>query len=384
MRRGAATKTLPSAEGNQGGPLLEVADLRTQFRTPRGLVRAVDGVSLTLERGRTIGIVGESGSGKTVLSRSIMGLLPRSNTIRTGSIRYEGREIIDFGPDEMRPLWGAEMAMVFQDPMTSLNPVVRIGRQITESLRLHLNMSKSQAEETGIALLSSVGIPEPAQRMREYPHQLSGGMRQRITIAIALACGPRLLMADEPTTALDVTVQAQILDLLNEQQAERHMAMVLVTHDLGVVAGRTDEIAVMYGGKVVEQAPTADLFANVRMPYTEALLGSIPKIDQPSHTRLLAIGGRPPDLVNPPTGCNFAPRCSYAQDRCYAEEPPLVEDTPGHLYRCWFPVGSEENLEIRSRLGSAPSPSTLEQPEGVLDDAEVTVDPSAWHETGDV
>lgn len=382
MRRGSATKTLPTPERDPNAPLLEVVDLRTQFRTPRGLVRAVDGVSITLGRGRTIGIVGESGSGKTVLSRSIMGLLPRSNTIRTGSIRYEGREIIDLDPDEMRPLWGAEMAMVFQDPMTSLNPVVRIGRQITESLRLHLNMSKSQAEETGIALLSSVGIPEPAQRMREYPHQLSGGMRQRITIAIALACGPRLLMADEPTTALDVTVQAQILDLLGEQQAERHMAMVLVTHDLGVVAGRTDEIAVMYGGKVVEHAPTADLFANVRMPYTEALLGSIPKIDDPSHTRLMAIGGRPPDLVNPPTGCNFAARCAYAQERCLVEEPPLVEATPGHLYRCWYPVGSPENLEIRSRLTEqAPA---AERPEGLLDDADVKVNPGAWHETGDV
>jgi oligopeptide/dipeptide ABC transporter ATP-binding protein len=238
--------------------------------------------------------------------------------------------------------------MVFQDPMTSLNPVMKIGRQITESLMLHLRMSKDEARTTGIALLTSVGIPEPTQRMNEYPHQLSGGMRQRVTIAIALACGPKLLMADEPTTALDVTVQAQILDLLAEQQRERHMAMVLVTHDLGVVAGRTDEIAVMYGGKIVEKAPTETLFASVRMPYTEALLGSIPKIAEPSHTRLAAIGGRPPDLMNPPKGCNFAPRCPYAQDICQHEEPPLVEDSPGHVYRCWFPVGSEANLEIRA------------------------------------
>ena len=384
-----ATKTIRTPERDPSAPLLEVIDLHTQFRTPRGLVRAVDGVSFTLGRGRTIGIVGESGSGKTVLSRSIMGLLPRSTTIRTGQVLYEGQDILDYDVDQMRPLWGAEMAMVFQDPMTSLNPVVRIGRQITESLVLHLGMSKEEARQTGIALLGSVGIPEPAQRMREYPHQLSGGMRQRITIAIALACGPKLLMADEPTTALDVTVQAQILDLLAEQQAERHMAMVLVTHDLGVVAGRTDEIAVMYGGKIVEHAPTDALFRSVRMPYTEALLGSIPRIDEPSHTRLDAIGGRPPDLVAPPAGCNFAPRCQYAQDRCRVEEPPLVEDTPGHWYRCWFPVGSEENLEIRSRLAD-PTPSSsgigsaVEAPEGVLDSAGDEVDPKVWHETGDV
>ncbi len=233
MIRRSATKVIPTPDRDPGAPLLEVVDLHTQFRTPRGLVRAVDGVSFTLGRGRTIGIVGESGSGKTVLSRSIMGLLQGSNTIRSGHIYYEGVDLIDHNADDMRHLWGAEMSMVFQDPMTSLNPVVRIGRQITESLQLHLDMSRDQAKETGIALLSSVGIPEPSQRMREYPHQLSGGMRQRVTIAIALACGPKLLMADEPTTALDVTVQAQILNLLADQQAERHMAMVLVTHDLG-------------------------------------------------------------------------------------------------------------------------------------------------------
>lgn len=315
-----------------------MVDLYTHFRSPRGLVRAVDGVSFTLERGRTVGIVGESGSGKTVLSRSVMGLLAQSNTIRRGNVFYEGADIIEYPPEQMRHLWGAEMAMVFQDPMTSLNPVVKIGRQITESLELHLGMPSGEATQTGVALLSSVGIPEPTQRMKEYPHQLSGGMRQRVTIAIALACGPKLLMADEPTTALDVTVQAQILDLLAQQQRDRHMAMVLVTHDLGVVAGRTDEIIVMYGGKIVEKAPTASLFERVRMPYTEALMGSIPKITDPSHTRLSAIGGRPPDLVAPPKGCNFAPRCPYAQARCHVEEPPLTEDSPGHVYRCWYPV----------------------------------------------
>jgi peptide/nickel transport system ATP-binding protein len=343
-------KVITGPDLDPSAKLLRVVDLKTHFRTERGAVRAVDGVSLTLERGRTLGVVGESGSGKTILSRSIMGLLPRKNVVREGQVHYEGRDITGFQQSTMRNIWGSEMAMVFQDPMTSLNPVMKIGKQITESLFLHLNMDKREAHDTAIALLSSVGIPEPAQRLDEYPHQLSGGMRQRVTIAIALACGPKLLFADEPTTALDVTVQAQILNLLQQQQRERHMAMILVTHDLGVVAGRTDEIAVMYAGKVVEQAPTTSLFANVRMPYTEALFKSIPRIENLSHTRLEIIAGRPPDLINPPQGCRFAPRCRYAQDRCLLEEPPLIEaDADGHTYRCWFPVGSPENDEAWQR-----------------------------------
>ena len=268
-------------------------------------MHAVDGVSFTLERGKTLGIVGESGCGKSVLSRSIMGLLP-SNVVRHGSIQFEGHEIGKAKGNDMRQYWGTQMAMVFQDPMTSLNPVMRIGNQITESLRFHLDVTKDYAEETALALLTSVGIPEAERRLREYPHQLSGGMRQRVMIAIALACGPKLLFADEPTTALDVTVQAQILDLLQQQQRERFMAMVLVTHDLGVVAGRTDDIAVMYAGRIVERAPTRALFEHTRHPYTEALLKSIPKLAQPSHSQLDAIAGRPPDLVKPPPGCKFA------------------------------------------------------------------------------
>ncbi len=332
------------ADRDSGARLLEVEELKTHFATPRGTVKAVDGVSLVLERGRTLGVVGESGSGKTILSRSLMGLLPKHNVIREGSIRYEGVEIAHFDANQMRSVWGKEMSMVFQDPMTALNPVMKIGRQITESLIFHLEMEKAEARDTAVALLSSVGIPEPAQRMEEYPHQLSGGMRQRVVIAIALACGPKLLFADEPTTALDVTVQAQILNLLQQQQRDRHMAMILVTHDLGVVAGRTDDIAVMYAGKIVERAPTPVLFSSMKMPYTEALVNSIPKIEYASHTRLDTIGGRPPDLVNPPRGCNFAPRCKYVQDRCLQEEPPLLQaDTPGHFYRCWFPVGTPEN-----------------------------------------
>jgi peptide/nickel transport system ATP-binding protein len=278
-----------------------------------------------------------------------MGLLP-SNVARHGSIKFEGHEIGQADANVMRDYWGTQMAMVFQDPMTSLNPVMRIGNQITESVRYHLDVTKEYAEETALALLNSVGIPEPERRLRQYPHELSGGMRQRVMIAIALACGPRLLFADEPTTALDVTVQAQILDLLQAQQRERFMAVVLVTHDLGVVAGRTDDIAVMYAGRVVEKAPTRSLFEQTRHPYTEALLKSIPKLAQPSHTKLEAITGRPPDLVNPPQGCKFAARCPYAQEKCVQEEPPLVDvDTPGHAYRCWFPVGTEAGAEALER-----------------------------------
>ena len=324
--------------------LLEVIDLRTYFRTPRGIVKAVDGVSFELCRGKTIGIVGESGSGKTVLSRSVMGLLPKSTTFHpTGKVCFDGKDLLTLPAKQMRDIWGEEVAMVFQDPMTSLNPVVKIGRQITEGLQHHLHMSKGDAKQAAVALLTSVGIPEPIRRLNQYPHELSGGMRQRVTIAIALACGPRLLMADEPTTALDVTVQAQILDLLQKQQRERFMAMVLVTHDLGVVAGRTDEIIVMYAGRVVEKAQTYDLFHDMKMPYTEALLQSIPRVTNPSHTRLQAISGRPPDLVNLPRGCKFAARCPYVQDKCREEEPPLMAAAdPGHEFRCWFPVGTPE------------------------------------------
>ena len=331
------SRTYPSRP--EAGLLLEVDDLSTKFKTGRGLVRAVDGVSLTLDRGKALGIVGESGSGKTILSRSIMGLLPRRGVLRGGEVRFEGARIDQLSIKQMREYWGKEMAMIFQDPMTSLNPLMKIGAQITEPLKAHLGMQRETASNTAEKLLNDVGIPEAHRRLNQYPHELSGGMRQRVMIAIAMACGPTMLFADEPTTALDVTVQAQILDLLEDQRRDRNMSLILVTHDLGVVAGHTDEIIVMYAGKIVEKAPTDVLFSEMRHPYTEALLASIPKIEDPSHTRLHAIGGRPPDLVNPPDGCRFAPRCQYAQDRCRQEEPPLtVGDHPDHLYACWFPV----------------------------------------------
>jgi oligopeptide/dipeptide ABC transporter ATP-binding protein len=335
------TATTPATGANPNDattPLLEVEDLRTGIHIDRGTVHAVDGVSFTLRRGRTLGVVGESGCGKTMLAKSIMGLLPRGKVDREGSVRVDGEELLGRSRKQMRKVWGTELSMVPQDPMTSLNPVRRIGDQITEPLRHHLSLDRKEARDTALALLTQVRIPDPEKRLREYPHQLSGGMRQRVVIAAALACGPRLLFADEPTTALDVTVQAQILNVLARMQQDRHMAMVLVTHDLGVVAGHTDEIIVMYAGQVVERAPTSVLFREMRMPYTQALLASIPTLEDPVHTRLAVIPGRPPDLVEPPKGCRFAARCEYAQDKCTKEAPPLMADAPGHEYRCWFPV----------------------------------------------
>jgi peptide/nickel transport system ATP-binding protein len=328
------------AGGFDAAPLLEVEDLRTTFGTSRGEVVAVDGVSLRLDAGQTVGIVGESGSGKTVLARSILQLVSARNATISGRVRLSGRDLVGLSPKAMRSVWGVEAAIVFQDPMTSLNATMRVGDQITESLRFHLDMSRGEARKIAVALLRSVGIPEPEARMRTYPHQLSGGMRQRVTIAIALACGPHLLVADEPTTALDVTIQKQILDLLETQKRERAMGMIIITHDLGVVAGRTDRIAVMYAGRVVERAPTRVLFHDRRHPYTEGLLRSIPRMSNPGHSRLQVIPGRPPDLVGLPQACAFAPRCRYAQPRCLEEQPPLVDVGQGHEHACFYPVGT--------------------------------------------
>jgi peptide/nickel transport system ATP-binding protein len=272
-----------------------------------------------------------------------MGLLGGPTMTRSGRVVFGGRDISQITRREGRDLRGRHMAMVFQDPMTSLNPVMKIGSQLTEGVRAHLGLSSRAARDLAVSLLQSVGISEPERRLSQYPFELSGGMRQRVTIAIAISCAPELLIADEPTTALDVTVQAQILELLAEKRRERGMAMILVTHDLGVVAGRTDEIAVMYAGRIVEKAPTASLFIEMRMPYTEALMKSIPRLEEPSHTPLQAIAGRPPDMVKPSTGCRFAPRCPYAQERCWAEDPPLRTDetvTAGHTFACWYPVGT--------------------------------------------
>jgi oligopeptide/dipeptide ABC transporter ATP-binding protein len=348
--------------GSQVGPLLIVDDLHTSFRTGRGTVRAVDGVSFEVYEGKTLGIVGESGSGKTVLSRSIMGLLPPRDVLRSGTVHFAGHELTAMNDTELRQVWGAELSMIFQDPMTALNPVKRIGVQIAESLILHLDMDKKEARSTAVELLRSVGIPSPEERVRWYPFQLSGGMRQRVMIAIALACAPRLVMADEPTTGLDVTVQAQILDLLADLQRERHMAVILVTHDLGVVASRADDIIVMYAGRIVERAPTRTLFHDTKMPYTRALMDSIPRLADPSGARLNAIAGRPPDLINPPVGCRFAPRCPYVQDKCRENEPPLrTVGSPDHLFACWFPLvdGQSTAPTVPVTLSSTPAPEPI-------------------------
>jgi peptide/nickel transport system ATP-binding protein len=322
--------------------VLSVTDLRTRFPSSRGLVHAVDGVSFQLGEGETLGVVGESGSGKSVLIRTVMRLVPPYSIVE-GEVRFDGRDLRALPERDLRGLLGAQIAMVFQDPATSLNPVIRVGAQITEALRLHLGLSGPAAQTRAVELLTSVGIPAAERRMRTYPHEMSGGMRQRVCIAIAIACSPKLLLADEPTTALDVTVQRQILDLLGTLRERHRMAMVLVSHDLGVVARRTDRIMVMYAGQVVESAPTKVLFSRTRHPYTHALLDSIPRLEHPSHTRLAAIPGRPVDVVAPKAGCRFAPRCRYAQARCLTEDPPLVDDVEaGHAFRCFYPVGTAE------------------------------------------
>ncbi|MGH9187145.1 MAG: ABC transporter ATP-binding protein [Acidimicrobiales bacterium] len=335
-------------------PLLRVSNLRTRFRTPHGVLRAVDGVSFDLERGATIGIVGESGSGKSVLARTIMNLLPPTAEVPDdGTVLFDGRDVRHLDPVAAKHFWGTEMAIIFQDPMTSLNPVKKIGRQLTESIRYHLGHSRKAATARAVDLLHQVGIPEPHRRLGQYPHELSGGMRQRVTIAIALACAPRLLIADEPTTALDVTVQKQILDLLDRIQAERSMAMILITHDLGVVAGHADQVAVMYAGQIVEQASTDRLFRNVQHPYTEALLHSIPRVELPSHSRFEAIGGRPPNMIMPPPGCRFAPRCKYAQKACVESLPELEPaDVTSHLFRCYFPAAGSGCCRGGAEIGN--------------------------------
>jgi peptide/nickel transport system ATP-binding protein len=318
--------------------LLSVEAVSVELPTARGSLRAVDNVDLSLSAGRTLGVVGESGCGKTMLSRAILQLLPRRARL-DGRVVFAGRDLASLPAEALRRLRGPELAVVFQDPMTSLNPVLTIGTQIVETLQAHLGLDQGAGFRRGVELLAAVGIPAPDQRMRQYPHQLSGGMRQRVAIAIALSCEPKLLIADEPTTALDVTVQAQILDLLAREQQRRHMAMILITHDLGIVAGRTDEVAVMYAGRIVERAPTPRLFAHMRMPYTAALLAAIPRLDSPPHAVLPAIAGRPPDPTRPLKGCSFAPRCGYADESCRRAKPPLADlERAGALYACWHPL----------------------------------------------
>ena len=320
-------------------PLFEIENLEITFDTARGPLKAVRGVSLVIYKGESIGIVGESGSGKTVMSRASMGLLRGRRVKRTGSVKLDGQELLTLSNEEIRGLWGTKMAMIFQDPMTALNPVRKIGSQFNESLVKRLGMSKEDAGKRTLELLTLVRMPEPEKVISKFPHQLSGGMRQRVMIAMAIACNPSLLFADEPTTALDVTVQAQVLELLGDLREKLNMAMVIVTHDLGVVAGYTDRIAVMYGGEIVELATTPDLFADTKMPYTQALMESIPRLDRKVGDRLPAIGGTPPDPTLDRTSCGFADRCKFATDKCRTEHPDLVDAGNGHMYRCFFPLG---------------------------------------------
>ncbi len=321
--------------------LFEVDNLQITFDTKRGPLQAVRGVSLSIRKGESIGIVGESGSGKTVMSRAAMGLLRGRKVHRSGSVKIEGEELLTLSNEQIRDFWGLRIAMIFQDPMTALNPVRKVGSQFAESLVQRMNMSKDEAAKRTLELLALVKMPEPEKAIQKYPHQLSGGMRQRVMIAMAIACEPELLFADEPTTALDVTVQAQVLELLSELRERLRMAMVIVTHDLGVVAGHTDKIAVMYGGEIVEMASTSDLFANTKMPYTEALMESIPRLDRKRGDRLPTIPGSPPDPIAVRAGCGFAPRCRYATDKCRNEHPELTDAGNGHMYRCFFPIGGK-------------------------------------------
>jgi peptide/nickel transport system ATP-binding protein len=320
-------------------PVLEISHLRTFIRQRNSLVRAVDDVSLRVDQGETLGLVGESGCGKSMTAMSIMKLLPNGGYIASGSIRLAGQDLVPLDEDEMRKLRGNDVAVIFQDPMTSLNPTMTIGKQIAETLRIHRGWNATQAMARAEEVLSVVGMPRPKERLHQYPHQLSGGLRQRVMIAMALANEPKLLIADEPTTALDVTIQAQILTLLDALKHEFNMAVLLISHDLGVIAGRADRVCVMYAGKIVEEAPIDQLFENTQHPYTEALLQSIPKPNQDQSAPLYSIPGVPPDLTQPPPGCRFHRRCRYATDECKRREPMLDGEDSSHTYACYHPVG---------------------------------------------
>ncbi|HID34583.1 MAG TPA: ABC transporter ATP-binding protein [Anaerolineae bacterium] len=323
--------------------ILEVRDLRVEFDTQDGVVHAVNGISYRLHKGETLGIVGESGSGKSVSVMALMRLLPTPPArISNGEVIFMGQNLLDLSEAEMRGIRGSQMAMVFQDPMTSLNPVLTIGYQLMEPLQLHLGMTKEEARQRAAELLRMVGIPEAAKRLDDYPHQFSGGMRQRVMIAMALACNPVLLIADEPTTALDVTIQAQIVELVKQLQEQLGMALIWITHDLGVVAGLAERVIVMYAGMIMEDALVDDLYENPRHPYTRALLRSLPRMDGSPGEKLETIEGLPPDLIALPKGCPFAARCKLAQDICFEQRPPLEEIAPGRRLACWVDVDTGE------------------------------------------
>src|SRR4051812_38389889 len=339
-----------------GEPLLEVVDLRVHFETGDGLVKAVDGISYTVERGETLGIVGESGSGKSVSSLTVMGLTRARNARISGTVRFDGQDLLTASDEEMRAIRGDDVAMIFQDPLSSLHPFYKVGKQIAEAVRAHREVSKAQAWDRAVEMLGLVGIPEPRRRAESYPHEFSGGMRQRAMIAMALANDPKLLIADEPTTALDVTVQAQILELIERLQSEFDTAVVVITHDLGVVAEMADEIAVMYAGRIVEKANADTIFAAPEHPYTWGLLSSIPRLDTPRGEELVPISGRPPSLINLPGGCSFHPRCPYVRE-AHKRVDPMLDDVPGdpnHLVACLLAPEVRRQLWSELRTGVAP------------------------------
>jgi oligopeptide transport system ATP-binding protein len=336
-KESTATRTQPGSNGHGAEPLLEVKNLKTQFFTQDGVVKAVEDVSFYVMPGETLGVVGESGSGKSITGLSIMRLIPNPpGKIVNCEVIFEGQDLLKLNDDQIRRIRGNQIAMIFQDPMTSLNPVLTINRQISEALQLHMGMSKDQAKARAIELLRMVGIPNAEERIDQYPHQFSGGMRQRVMIAMALSCNPKLIIADEPTTALDVTIQAQILDLMRSLQAERDTGVIMITHSMGVVAGMADRVQVMYAGSIVETASTEEIFANPRHPYTVGLMKSIPRLDAREREKLEPIRGLPPDLIDLPDICPFVPRCDYAREKCEQKRPPLLEVAPGHKSACWF------------------------------------------------
>jgi peptide/nickel transport system ATP-binding protein len=338
-------------------PLLEVEDLRVHFETEDGLVKAVDGISYTVDRGETLGIVGESGSGKSVSSLTVMGLTRARNAKISGTVRFDGRELLGASDEDLRTIRGDDIAMIFQDPLSSLHPFYKVGDQIVEAIRSHKHVSKAQAYDRAVEMLGLVGIPEPRRRADSYPHEFSGGMRQRAMIAMALANDPKLLIADEPTTALDVTVQAQILELIERLQSEFDTAVVVITHDLGVVAEMADEIAVMYAGRIVEQGSADTIFNAPEHPYTWGLLSSIPRMDAPRGEELVPIPGRPPSLIHLPGGCSFHPRCPYVRDAHRRIDPPLepVEGDPGHKVACLLSSATRRRLWAELEAGVKPA-----------------------------
>ncbi len=332
-------------------PILSVEDLRVQFWTGRGTVHAVNGISFDIAPGETLGIVGESGCGKSVTSLALLGILPRAGKVTHGTATFGGRDLLKLKDEQLRTIRGREIGMIFQDPMTSLNPVLTIGKQIREPLEAHFGMDREQADKRALELLDQVGIPSAKQRLKDYPHQFSGGMRQRAMIAMALTCEPKLLIADEPTTALDVTIQAQILEVLKELVAERDTALILITHDLGVVAGMCERVNVMYAGMFVETGTASRLFAQPRHPYTLGLLQSVPRLDAGRRQELQPIPGAPRNMLSAPTECPFAPRCRFEVEQSRQEVPPLEPIEPDHDVRCFNPVPADEWQ--RTRLGGA-------------------------------